>query len=74
MYLLNLCNPLIKLIIIFCSEYKIIGGEKELELKSKDIGKYYTNENFIFINEIPCIGGKFIGGIGGNPLAPPLPV
>ena len=23
-----------------------------LELKSKDIGKYYTNENFIFINEI----------------------
>lgn len=34
------------------SEYKIIGGEKELELKSKDIGKYYTNENFIFINEI----------------------
>ena len=34
------------------SEYKIIGGEKELELKSKDIGKYYTNENYIFINEI----------------------
>ena len=34
------------------SEYKIIGGEKELELKSIDIGKYYTNENFIFINEI----------------------
>ena len=34
------------------SEYKIIGGEKKLELKSKDIGKYYTNENFIFINEI----------------------
>ena len=34
------------------AEYKIIGGEKELELKSKDIGKYYTNENFIFINEI----------------------
>ena len=34
------------------SEYKIIGGEKELELRSKDIGKYYTNENFIFINEI----------------------
>ena len=34
------------------SEYKIIGGEKELELKNKDIGKYYTNENFIFINEI----------------------
>ena len=31
------------------SEYKIIGGEKELELKSKDIGKYYTNENYIFI-------------------------
>ena len=29
------------------SEYKIIGGEKELELKSKDIGKYYTNENYI---------------------------
>ena len=33
-------------------EYRIIGGEKELELKSKDIGKYYTNENYIFINEI----------------------
>ena len=33
-------------------EYKLIGGEKKLELKSKDIGKYYTNENFIFINEI----------------------
>lgn len=33
-------------------EYKIIGGETELELKSKDIGKYYTNENYIFINEI----------------------
>ena len=33
-------------------EYKIIGGEKKLELKSSDIGKYYTNENSIYIDEI----------------------
>ena len=33
-------------------EYKMVGGEKKLELKSQDIGKYYTNENYIFINEI----------------------
>ena len=33
-------------------EYKIAGGEKGLEVVKKDVGKYYTNENSIFINEI----------------------
>ena len=33
-------------------EYKVAGGEKGLEVVKKDIGKYYTNENSIFINEI----------------------
>ena len=33
-------------------EYKISGGNDGLEIIKKDIGKYYTNENSIFINEI----------------------
>ncbi len=33
-------------------EYKISGGKEGLEVKKKDAGKYYTNENSIFINEI----------------------
>ena len=33
-------------------EYKIAGGDKGLEIVKKDVGKYYTNENSIFINEI----------------------
>ncbi len=33
-------------------EYKLRGGEKELELVKNEIGKYYTNENAIFIGEI----------------------
>ena len=33
-------------------EYKIKGGEKKLELTKSDIGKYYTDENSIFIDEI----------------------
>jgi len=32
-------------------EYKISGGKEKLEIKKKDVGKYYTNENSIFINE-----------------------
>tara|TARA_B100000686_G_scaffold345739_1_gene430892 strand:+ start:229 stop:591 length:363 start_codon:yes stop_codon:yes gene_type:complete len=28
-------------------EYKVQGGEKELELSKKDVGKYITNENSI---------------------------
>ena len=34
------------------SEYKVSGGKEKLEIKKKDIGKYFTNENSIFINEI----------------------
>tara|TARA_E500000178_G_C16680453_1_gene599078 strand:- start:289 stop:651 length:363 start_codon:yes stop_codon:yes gene_type:complete len=33
-------------------EYKIAGGKEDLEIVKKDVGKYYTNENSIFINEI----------------------
>ena len=33
-------------------EYKIAGGDKGLEVVKRDVGKYYTNENSIFINEI----------------------
>ena len=33
-------------------EYKLIGGNKKLELSKKDIGKYYTNENSIYFGEI----------------------
>ncbi|MBS91828.1 MAG: hypothetical protein CMM95_02090 [Rickettsiales bacterium] len=33
-------------------EYKLLGGDKELELSKKDIGKYFTNENYIYIDEI----------------------
>ena len=33
-------------------EYKIAGGDEGLEVVKKDVGKYYTNENSIFINEI----------------------
>ena len=33
-------------------EYKLLGGENELELSKKDIGKYFTNENYIYIDEI----------------------
>ena len=28
-------------------EYKLTGGEKKLELTKKEIGKYFTNENYI---------------------------
>ena len=37
-------------------EYKIAGGEKGLEVVKKDVGKYYTNENSIFINECKAYG------------------
>ena len=33
-------------------EYKLLGGNKELELSKKDIGKYFTNENSIYFGEI----------------------
>ncbi|MFL2660428.1 MAG: hypothetical protein ACJ0G4_00580 [Alphaproteobacteria bacterium] len=33
-------------------EYKLSGGKDGLEIKKKDVGKYLTNENSIFINEI----------------------
>ena len=33
-------------------EYKLSGGKDGLEIKKKDVGKYFTNENSIFINEI----------------------
>ncbi len=33
-------------------EFKPVGGESGLEIKKKDLGKYLTNENSIFINEI----------------------
>lgn len=33
-------------------EYKVQGGKDNLEITKKDVGKYYTNENSIFINEI----------------------
>jgi len=33
-------------------EYKVEGGIESLEINKKDIGKYLTNENSIFINEI----------------------
>ena len=33
-------------------EFKVIGGEDGLEIRKKDVGKYLTNENSIFINEI----------------------
>ncbi len=33
-------------------EFKPIGGDEVLEIRKKDVGKYYTNENSIFINEI----------------------
>ncbi len=33
-------------------EYKVAGGKEGLEINKKDVGKYYTNENSIFINEI----------------------
>ena len=33
-------------------EYKISGGKEGLEIVKKDVGKYITNENSIFINEI----------------------
>tara|TARA_B100000131_G_C17641054_1_gene420085 strand:+ start:156 stop:524 length:369 start_codon:yes stop_codon:yes gene_type:complete len=33
-------------------EYKLSGGEKTLELSKKDIGKYFTNENYIYFGQI----------------------
>lgn len=33
-------------------EFKVAGGKKDLEITKKDVGKYYTNENSIFINEV----------------------
>ena len=33
-------------------EYKLSGGKDGLEIKKKDVGKYLTNENSVFINEI----------------------
>jgi len=33
-------------------EYKLIGGEEKLELTKKDIGKYFTNENYIYFGDV----------------------
>ena len=33
-------------------EHKLSGGKDGLEIIKKDVGKYLTNENSIFINEI----------------------
>ena len=33
-------------------EFKVVGGKDGLEIRKKDVGKYLTNENAIFINEI----------------------
>lgn len=33
-------------------EYKLSGGKDGLEIIKKDVGKYLTNENSVFINEI----------------------
>ncbi len=33
-------------------EFKVAGGKDGVEIKKKDVGKYLTNENAIFINEI----------------------
>jgi len=33
-------------------EYKLTGGEKKLELTKKDIGKYFTNENYIYFGDV----------------------
>tara|TARA_Y100001933_G_C18965791_1_gene550246 strand:+ start:252 stop:650 length:399 start_codon:yes stop_codon:yes gene_type:complete len=33
-------------------EYKLFGGEEKLELTKKDIGKYYTNENYIYFGDV----------------------
>ena len=33
-------------------EYKLSGGKDGLEIVKKDVGKYLTNENSVFINEI----------------------
>ena len=33
-------------------EYKLTGGNKKLELTKKDIGKYFTNENYIYFGDV----------------------
>ncbi len=33
-------------------EHKPKGGEKKLELQKKEIGKYYTDENFIYFDDV----------------------
>ena len=33
-------------------EYKPKGGKKKLELQKKEIGKYYTDENFIYFDDV----------------------
>ena len=33
-------------------EYKLTGGDKKLELTKKDIGKYFTNENYIYFGDV----------------------
>ena len=33
-------------------EHKPTGGKDKLELKKKEIGKYYTDENFIYFDDI----------------------
>ena len=33
-------------------EYKLTGGKEKLELTKKDIGKYYTNENYIYFGDV----------------------
>ena len=31
---------------------KLTGGDKKLELTKKDIGKYFTNENYIYFGDV----------------------
>ena len=33
-------------------EHKPKGGKKKLELQKKEIGKYYTDENFIYFDDV----------------------
>ena len=33
-------------------EHKPKGGKEKLELKKKEIGKYYTDENFIYFDDV----------------------
>ena len=33
-------------------EYKLTCGDKKIELTKKDIGKYFTNENYIYFGDV----------------------